>query len=114
VQQTWIKHVQSRDKHRLLHIKLAWLAKALKKWSKQHVMALILQAEIATEDVYRLDQAQEHRNLEVSELTLRRIAKARILGFAALHKIKIMQRSRLSWIKLGDSNTSLFHLRANA
>jgi hypothetical protein len=33
---------------------------------------------------------------------------------SALRRIKIRQRSRLQWIKLGDANTRLFHIRANA
>src|SRR3954464_7238424 len=31
----------------------------------------------------------------------------------AIQKIKIRQRSRLTWIRLGDANTKLFHARAN-
>jgi exonuclease III len=114
VQQTWAKEVRSNDQVRVLHIKLSRLAKALKKWSKTHVMALKLKAEIATEVVALLEQAQERRLLTAAELSLRKLAKARILGFTALRRIKIRQQSRLTWIKLGDANTRLFHLRANS
>jgi hypothetical protein len=55
VQQSWAKQVHSGDKVRALHIKLSRLAKALKRWSKQHVMELKLKAEIATKVVGLLD-----------------------------------------------------------
>lgn len=40
--------------------------------------------------------------------------KIKVLGLAALNKIKVRQRSRLTWIKEGDANAKLFHLKANA
>lgn len=70
-------------------------------------------AEIAQELVLRLDQAQEQRQLTPEELTLRRQAKLKILGLSTVRRIKLRQRSRLTWIRLGDANTRLFHLRAN-
>jgi hypothetical protein len=86
----------------------------LKQWNKQHTVALKLKAEVAAEVVALLDQAQEDRHLTATELSLRKLAEARILRFTALRRIKIRQRSRLTWIKLGDANNRLFHLRANS
>ncbi|XP_040248925.1 uncharacterized protein [Aegilops tauschii subsp. strangulata] len=60
-----------------------------------------------------LDIAQESRNLSPEEFELRRLLKSRLLVFAALERIKWRQRSRLVWIRAGDANTRLFHLRAN-
>jgi hypothetical protein len=111
VQKSWERPIQTRDCLRALHIKLSRLAKALKSWSKQHVMQAKLQADVTTEVVRCLDQAQEHRQLAVPELTLRKKAKARTLGFMAIRRIKIRQRSCLTWIRLGDANTKIFHLR---
>jgi hypothetical protein len=45
---------------------------------------------------------------------MRKEAKHKILGYTAIKKIKLRQRSRLTWIKVGDANTKLFHLRVNA
>ena len=104
---SWTKPFSSADKIRVLHVKLARLGKALKKWSRSMVEEKKLRTEIAQEVVLRLDQAQERRPLTPGELSLRKRAKQRILGFAALRRIKIRQRSRLTWIREGDAITRI-------
>jgi hypothetical protein len=79
-QQSWARDVQSGDKLRVLHIKLSRPEKALKNWSKQHVMDLRLKAQIATKVVAPLDQAQENCSLSTAELASRKTAKAHIIG----------------------------------
>ncbi|WVZ92280.1 hypothetical protein U9M48_038358 [Paspalum notatum var. saurae] len=113
VQQSWSKPIVSRDPVRALHIKLARLGKALKAWNNRRVCEMKNAALVAQEVISFLDQAQENRQLTETELALRRMAKQRILGLAALRKIKIRQRARLIGIRVGDANTKLFHLRAN-
>jgi hypothetical protein len=39
--------------------------------------------------------------------------KSSYLGLLAIQKMKLRQRSRLTWIHLGDANSKLFHSRAN-
>ena len=114
VQLSWTKPCRSRNKIRLLHVKLSRLSRALQRWSRAQLHPLKLSADIAAEIVLLLDSAQEQRLLSTAELALRKKAKARTLGFATLRKIKIRQRARLTRIKLSDANTKNFHLRANA
>jgi hypothetical protein len=83
-----------------LHIKLSRLAKALKQWGKLQIMPLKLKVDTATEIVRLLNQAQEQRGLTNAELELRKTKLE--LGFTALRRIKIRQRSRLTWM---DANT---------
>jgi hypothetical protein len=64
--------------------------------------------------VLKLDQVQDQRDLTVEECQTRKEAKSKIIGIAAVRKIRIRQRSRLMWIRVGDVNSKLFHMRANA
>ena len=51
--------------------------------------------------------------LTEEERLLRDLLKKKLLGFAAIERIRIRQWSRLTWIKVGDANSKLFQLRAN-
>jgi hypothetical protein len=68
---------------------------------------------VVDEVIFNLDVAQEDRSLSVEERTLRSMLKSKLLGFAAIDRIKWRQRSRITWIREGDANTRFFHLRAN-
>jgi len=81
---SWTKPFSSADKIRVLHVKLARLGKALKKWSRSMVEEKKLRTEIAQEVVLRLDQAQERRPLTPRELSLRKRAKQKILGVCSI------------------------------
>lgn len=113
VSQAWTRQVRSDDKIRHMHIKLSRTARALKKWSREQMGMLKRQSDIANEIILGLDQAQEHRRLTADELSLRRIAKQRVVGLATVRRTQMRQRSCLVGIRLGDANTRLFHLRAN-
>lgn len=47
------------------------------------------------------------------ELALRAILRQKLLGLAAIHRIRIRQRSRLIWLKVRDADSKLFHIKAN-
>jgi hypothetical protein len=64
--------------------------------------------------VVQLDQLQGERQLTVGEFQLRKEAKNKILSLAAvrkirLQKIRLQQCSHLTWIRVRDANTKLFH-----
>lgn len=73
-----------------------------------------LQLAIVNELILQLETAQEDRPLSLAELDLLRRLKARSVGLALIEKSRIRQRSRLTYIRLGDANTKFFQLRANA
>lgn len=88
-------------------------AKALKKWNRKASKRSRLLYNVATELIFHLDLAQEERMLTEEERLLRDLLKKKLLGFAAIERIRIRQWSRLTWIKVGDANSKLFQLRAN-
>jgi hypothetical protein len=113
VQAAWEKPVRSINAIRVLHTKLCRTAKALKKWSKGIVRWEKFVSAIADEVIFNLDVAQEDRTLTTAERDLRTLLKNKLLGFAAIDRIRWRQRSRITWIREGDANTRFFHLRAN-
>jgi hypothetical protein len=94
-------------------MKLARMAKALKKWEKSNVGNIKMQLTIIKEVIWQLDRAQERRGLSQLEINFRGRLKEIYLGLLALEKTRARQRSRLSNIKHGDANTKLFYLRDN-
>jgi hypothetical protein len=88
VGQSWAKPVSTTNKACTLHIKLARLAKVLKRWHKQK-MVDNKESTVTQELVLRLDQLQDQRALTPAEYQLRKKAKNKILGLAAVNKVRI-------------------------
>lgn len=70
--------------------------------------------EIASKLIFRLDLAQEEWNLSAQEILFRRSLKQKLLGLAALDRVRLRQRSRQVWIKASDANTRFFQIKASA
>jgi hypothetical protein len=102
IEQSWSAPVASSNKARVLHVKLASLARQLKRWNRLRQTEMREYQE-AQNLILRLDQEQEQRQLTEGEIALHKEAKNKILGMAAVKKVKLRQRSQLTRIKLGDS-----------
>jgi hypothetical protein len=113
VAKSWAAPVRARNKAQALHIKLSSLAKTLKRWN-QNMIEDMKDTLAAQETIMRLDQLQEARQLISAELQQRLSTKDRVLGLAAVRKFKLKHRSCLTWIRIGDANSKLFHLRVDA
>ena len=113
VEQIWKRPVQSVLPLKRLNPKLARVAKGIKRWRKEKTGDTRLQLAIVKEVLLQLEAAQESRALTPQELQLRRQLKAKSTGLAAIEKSRIRQRSRLAYIRSGDTNTKFFHIRAS-
>ena len=99
--------------HRFGH-KLHEKAKALRKWSNSLISDTKLKLHMGQEVILRLDIAQESRELTDAEHHLRCKLKKRILGWAIIEKARKRQSSRVTYLREGDANTKIFHLKANS
>jgi hypothetical protein len=113
VAKAWNKQIHALDPIHQIHVKLSRTAKALKIWQRKCIGDLRYQIAAAKEIIWRLDQAEESYALSEEECSLQCKIKSSYLGLLSIQKIKLRQRSRLTWIRLGDANTKLFHARAN-
>jgi hypothetical protein len=109
VQQSWSKPIRGVNSSRTLHIKLARLPKSLRLWNKQRMASMRQEAFDVDQTILRLDQLQEQRVLTESEMAERQTAKGRIIGLAAVRRIKLRQRSRLTVITQADKADALHH-----
>ena len=112
VQQVWSKPVHSTLPLKRLNTKLARLAKGIRRWRREKVGDTRLQLAFVKEVLLQLVAAQENRLLTNQENELHRRLKARSTELAAIEKSRIRKRSRLAYIRSGDTNTKYFHIRA--
>ncbi|MCC5686429.1 hypothetical protein LH611_28655, partial [Klebsiella pneumoniae] len=86
VAQAWNREVQSGDPVQVLQAKLSRTTAALKNWYKKRVRWATFISGIANEVIFRLDQAQEDRELTEAERNVRSLLKMKLLGIAAIDR----------------------------
>jgi hypothetical protein len=106
VAQGWNCSIPNADACRVLDHKLRSTAKALQSLSQKHIGSIRIALAIANEVIFKLDQARDHCSLSAEELQLRSQLKMKGLGLASLAHTIAIQRSRLTFLEEGDTNTS--------
>ena len=86
VQSSWSKQVYSTLPLKHLQIKLARVAKDIKRWKRGKIVDNKLQLALVKEVLLQLEAAQEHRPLTNQEPELRRCLKACSTSLAAIEK----------------------------
>jgi hypothetical protein len=106
VQQAWNRSVPANQNPQgPLHIKLTRTAKTLKQWVRGIIQQKILAIATCREVIRQLEKVQEFRVWLAAEHNLIKLLKSRILGLAAVDRSRARQKSRLTWMRLGDANT---------
>ena len=89
VHDIWNRPVATALPIKRLHIKMARVAKGIKRWKKEKIGDTRMQLAIVKEVLLQLEAAQEHRLLTAMELHLCRRLKAHSTGLAAIEKSRI-------------------------
>ena len=95
-----------------LTLKLKATARGLQSWSQRRCGHIRSQLMLAKEIIHQFDIAQESRSLQPNELWLRNNRKKHSLALASLLRTIARLRSRIGWLKEGDTNSRLFHQHA--
>ncbi|KAM0885369.1 hypothetical protein ACQ4PT_030435 [Festuca glaucescens] len=111
---SWGRAVSPRlDALERLDVKLRRVARDLQSWSALRVRNIRDQLLVANEVILQLDKAQESRQLEQLELSLRRGLKRRALGLASLERTIARQRARVEGVKDTDASAQFFRIQAS-
>lgn len=109
--ETWNKPTGVYNAFLNLYIKMQRTAK--RQWAKTKIGRNRLLMIAAKKLIAVFDVVQEHRQLGEGEISLKQSLKQRLLGLAAVEKLRFRQQSRLTWIKANDTNSRLFFLSIN-
>lgn len=114
VQRAWQRPVNHCCPFTRMKIKLRRTAADLKIWAKNIFSNTKMQFHLASEVVLRLDVAQERRQLTPREFWLRKTLELKIVGLAALERVRKRQAARTTWLKAGDAKTAFFQAKINS
>ncbi|KAH7687154.1 Exodeoxyribonuclease III protein [Dioscorea alata] len=97
----------------ILSKKLMFLKGKLRKWASESFGSLRLHKNSLLLELNSLDSLSENRPLSVDESARLAHIRSDLSSTLRQEELHWKQRSRITWLKDGDSNTKFFHLVAN-
>ncbi len=98
----------------VLASKLKALKEDLKKWNKDTFGDVHHRKNCCMRDILELDVKEGQGGLSLDEQQLREALKGEVVQLAHMAETSWRQKSRATWLKEGDNNTSFFHRMANS
>lgn len=113
IQEEWSRDTGVYNTFLNLHIKMERTGKALRQWARGLIGTNKILMKAAALLIGMLETVQDFRQLTAGEVQLKQDLKNRMLGLAAMEKLRARQQSRLTWLRANDANSKLFFLSAN-
>lgn len=101
-----------QDYAKIITTKLKNLRQILKVWQKS-ISSLTTNISNVKSIILFLDVFEDYRDLTLAEWNFREILKQKLNNLLDQQKIYRKQRGAIKWVKLGDTNTKLFHANAS-
>ncbi|GKV05619.1 hypothetical protein SLEP1_g17606 [Rubroshorea leprosula] len=109
IKETWSKaDIQGWAGYRIKE-KLKLIKEALRKWSKDFAPEIDNKINTATTEIAQIDLKGEAVQLSEEEIKKRREAFLALWDSIKHRESMLQQKSRKTWLRLGDANTRFFH-----